>query len=657
MSRPPAVPSQPPGAAPGPDRDRPPRRALAGADAGRTAAAEDGTLRVTVRALRRQARPLRRLAAWSLAEAMPALLTGYVTARAVDDGFLAGRPLVGLGWLGALAVAIGVGAFGTGRTYACLGDVVEPFRDELAHRVVTGALRRGTVAGARPDTAAVARLTHQVEIVRDTFGGLVMVVRGFLFASAAALIGLLSLAPVVAALVAAPLVVGLALFVALLPAMIARQRDYVYADERLGEHSGAAFSGHRDVVACGAQDTVAARVGRYVDDQATAERALARMAALRSLSLAIGGWLPLVILLAAAPWLVRRGMTPGGVLGALVYVCTGLQPALHTLVRGVAGGGLRFAVTLTRILSASRTDADPAAGPPSPGRQRARPDGEHDGQPDGEGTSDRPPDRDPAAVTGPAPDPAEPAGVRRGEVRLRGLTFRYGPRSRPILDGLDLDLADGEHLAVVGPSGVGKSTLAALIAGMLPPDAGSVRVAGRPVTGEDPVMLARLRVLVPQEAYVFTGSVAENLRYLAPAAGDPQLLAAIRVLGAETVIDRLGGLDATLDPSALSAGERQLVAAVRAYLSPARVAILDEATCHLDPTAEARVERAFAARAGTLLVIAHRISSALRAGRVLILDGGPPMLGTHQELVDLSPTYRSLVGHWGTDDHPVTTGT
>src|SRR5581483_6069462 len=98
--------------------------------------------------------------------------------------------------------------------------------------------------------------------------------------------------------------------------------------------------------------------------------------------------------------------------------------------------------------------------------------------------------------------------------------------------------------------------------------------------------------------------------------------------------------------AALSAGERQLLALARAYLSPAQIMILDEATCHLDPAADARVERAFAQRPGTLVVIAHRISSALRAKRILVLDGTRAVLGTHQELLDCSALYRDLVGHW-----------
>ncbi|SCE79386.1 ATP-binding cassette, subfamily C [Micromonospora haikouensis] len=572
-----------------------------------------GVRRATWAALRARRAAVVRLAGWSAVEALPALLSGALVARAVDGGFLAGRLGAGLGWLAALGAAVLVGAVATGRTYRSLGVVVEPFRDDLAARVVRAALHDATRPGGRPDSAAAARLTHQVELVRDTFAGLLMVTRGFLFAAGAALIGLLALDPVVAALVAAPLVAGVVVFLTALPAMAGQQRRYVRAGEELGRAASAALAGHRDVRACGAAGRVVADVGARVADQAAAERTLARMAAVRSLSLGLGGWLPLAVLLLAAPWLVDRGLTAGAVLGALVYVSTGLQPALHALVQGVGGGGLRYVVTLDRIL---RTCPDEAGEPPV-GRPDAAP------VPPGDGT---------------------PA------VCARGLTFRYGVAARPVLDDAGVTLAAGEHLAVVGPSGAGKSTLAALLSGLLAPQAGTVRLGGVPVADAPPEAQARLRVLVPQEAYVFTGSLADNLRYLRPDADDATVAAALDALGAGPLAARLGGLAGEVTPAALSAGERQLIAAVRAYLSPAPLVLLDEATCHLDPPTEARVEEAFARRPGTLVVIAHRISSAVRARRVLVLDGARPVLGTHEELLARSATYRELVGHW--DDRP-----
>jgi ATP-binding cassette subfamily C protein len=190
---------------------------------------------------------------------------------------------------------------------------------------------------------------------------------------------------------------------------------------------------------------------------------------------------------------------------------------------------------------------------------------------------------------------------------------------------------------------VGKSTLAALLAGTLTAQSGVVRLGNVDVSRLDPAALARHRVLIPQEAYVFTGTVRENLSYLDPEAA---VEAAVAALGLESFVTRLGGYEAIVSPGRLSAGERQLVALARAYLSPARLAILDEATCHLDPATEARVESAFAARPGALVVVAHRVSSALRARRILLLDGSEAVVGDHQRLLERSALYRDLVGHW-----------
>ena len=147
---------------------------------------------------------------------------------------------------------------------------------------------------------------------------------------------------------------------------------------------------------------------------------------------------------------------------------------------------------------------------------------------------------------------------------------------------------------------------------------------------------------------MFTGTVAENLGHFRP---DPvpaaELLAAAEAVGLGPLLERLGGPDAAVDPGALSAGERQLIALTRACLSYAPLTLLDEATCHLDPQAEERAERAFAQRpGGTLVVVAHRISSARRADRVLVMDGTGTAYGTHDELLRVSPLYRDLVGSW-----------
>jgi ATP-binding cassette subfamily C protein len=554
-------------------------------------------LRYAVTGLRR--RPLLALAGWSVPEAVPAAVSGLVLARAVDDGFLAGRPMVGLAWLGGLLLAAGAGAVGSRQVFRRIGELVEPVRDDLVRRTVAGALHHA-VAG-RPDDGAVSRLTRQVEIVRDTYAGLIVSVRGFAVTAVAAVVGLASLAPVVALLLVPPFLLGVAGFGATLGLAAARYRASVRADERLATAAGAVLAGVRDVVARGAQAHAAAMVARPVAAQAAAERALAGVAALRTGCFVVGGWVPLVVLLAAAPWLVGQGLGAGVLMGALTYVLIGLQPALNTLVSGVGASGLRFVVTLGRILDAA------------------------------------------AVPTRPPARPARPHGHR---LELRAVWFAYGPHAEPVLRDLDLTVPEGDHLAVVGPSGIGKSTLAGLVCGLLVPDAGTVTLGGVPVAGLSADRLAALRVLIPQEAYVFTGTVGENLGYLRPGATDAEIGAAVAAVGAEALLDRLGGLDAPLRPADLSAGERQLVALARAYLAPAPVAVLDEATCHLDPAAERRAEQAFADRGGTLIVIAHRVSSALRARRVLVLDGTGAVLGDHASLRTRSPLYRDLLGHW-----------
>jgi len=559
-------------------------------------------LRYGLDGLRR--RPALALAAWSVPEALPAALLGLAVARAVDTGFLTGRPLHGLAWLGGLLAVSVFGALGSRQVFRHLGELVEPVRDDLVRRVVTGALRAG-VAG-RPDDGAVARLTRQVEIVRDAYAGLIVAVRGFLVAVVGAVAGLLALAPVITLLIVPPFLLGLAAFAGTLGLAAARQRASVRADERLATTAGAVLAGTRDIVARGAEQYAARLVAGPIDAQAAAERALAGVAALRTLCFALGGWAPLVILLAAGPWLVRRGLTPGAVLGGLTYVLFGLQPAFGRLIGGVGSSGLRFVVTLGRIL-------DAAAGPGSPA---------------------------PRTRAGRAPATAG------HDLAVRGLTFGYGPHAEPVLRHLDLTVPAGDHLAVVGPSGIGKSTLAGLLCGLLRPGAGSVRLGGVPVDELPPEVLARLRVLIPQEAYVFSGTVRENVAYLRPAATDWEVEAALRAVGADLVFRP----DARVRPGELSAGERQLLSLARAYLSPAPLAVLDEATCHLDPAAERRAEEAFAARGGTLIVIAHRISSALRARRVLVLDGAEAVVGDHTYLLARSPLYTELVGHWPVPD-------
>jgi ATP-binding cassette subfamily C protein len=565
----------------------------------KAAAPGEGSARALVAATLRRRRALLALTGWALLGALPTFAGGLAVARAVDDGFLAGQPRTGLGWLAALAATVPFGAVGARRTYLGVARLAEPLRDDLVRAVVDGALRRSTSPGAAGDAGAVARLTQHVESVRDTVAGLALLLLGFVAAVVAALAGLLTLAPAVLPLVIVPLLVSLAAFAATLPGVTRQQQRLLLADERLAELAGHTAEGLRDIVACGGEEILTAELDERIDDQVAAGRALARVSATRTVVVAVGAKLPVVLVLLSAGWLLHRGLSPGALLGTLTYLVQGLDPAVSSVVGSIGGPLAQLLVTVRRIDDAT---------PPRPGARR------------------------------PVPAAAPPHAA----LAVRGVVFRYRSAAEPVIDGLDLDIPDGDHLAIVGPSGTGKSTLASLLVGVLRPQAGSIHHGGR-ATHE---VAARHRVLIPQQAYVFRGSLGENLRYHRPDATTGDLDRAVAALGMQALVARSGGYGATFEPGDLSSGERQLVALARAYLSPARLIVLDEASCHLDPGAEAVAEQAFAARGGTLVVVAHRISSALRARRILVMDGLVTAVGTHDDLVDRSPLYRDLVGHW-----------
>ncbi|MFF1629335.1 ABC transporter ATP-binding protein, partial [Streptomyces sp. NPDC058272] len=282
------------------------------------------------------------LAAWSVLETGQTFLMGYALARALDQGFLAGRADVGLGWLGVAALAVAVGAYGTGRVYGGVAALVEPVRDRLVRRVVARGVREG-------DGGALSGLTQQVEIARDTFAGLVMVSRSFLFTAAGALIGLCSLDPLLLLVVAPPLAAGVALFAATLRPLARRQEAFLVADEGIAAQLGRVCPGLRDITAGGAEERVAADAGARIAAELRAARSLARWGVVRVASLAVGGQLPLVLLLATAPWLLDHGVTAGALVGALAYVTQSLLPALQNLVHGLGTSGARLAVVLRRL--------------------------------------------------------------------------------------------------------------------------------------------------------------------------------------------------------------------------------------------------------------------------------------------------------------------
>lgn len=249
-----------------------------------------------------------------------------------------------------------------------------------------------------------------------------------------------------------------------------------------------------------------------------------------------------------------------------------------------------------------------------------------------------------------APDAVD-LDALRGDISLRGVTFAFEP-GRPVLHDITLDIAAGETVALVGPTGAGKSTVAKLIARFYDPTEGSVSIDGVDLRGVSLGSLRRQLGVVPQEPFLFHGTVRDNLVFAAPGATDDDVLEACTLLGIEDLIDRLpNGLDTPVHErgASLSAGERQLLALARAFMARPRVLVLDEATSNLDLASESHIERAFDTLLAdrTAVLIAHRLATAMRADRIaVVIDGRISELGTHDELVARGGYYADMVATW-----------
>ena len=253
-------------------------------------------------------------------------------------------------------------------------------------------------------------------------------------------------------------------------------------------------------------------------------------------------------------------------------------------------------------------------------------------------------DRAPRLVAAPDARPLAPGG---GRVELRGVTFGYDG-AEPVLHDIDLDVEAGQTVALVGPTGSGKTTLVMLIPRLYDVSEGAVLVDGVDVRDLDPASLRGEVAVVSDDAFLFSAPLGENIAYARPGATEDEVRQAAERAGLAELLDELPeGLDTLVGERGLtlSGGQRQRVAIARALLAEPRILILDDATSSVDATTENRIKSALAEvmEGRTTFVIAHRLSTIALADEIVVLeDGEIAAQGTHDELLDSSPLYREI---------------
>ncbi|HEY0781332.1 MAG TPA: ABC transporter ATP-binding protein, partial [Thermoanaerobaculia bacterium] len=253
------------------------------------------------------------------------------------------------------------------------------------------------------------------------------------------------------------------------------------------------------------------------------------------------------------------------------------------------------------------------------------------------------------SVRPPSAPAAVPGGRLRGHLELRRAGFRYPGAEEPVLSGIDLIARPGEVTAIIGGTGSGKSTLISLVPRLFDVTDGAVLIDGIDVRELDPAVLAAAIGLVPQQPYLFSGTVASNLRYGKPDATDEELWRALEVAqAADFVREKEGQLDAPIAQggSNVSGGQRQRLAIARMLVAKPEIYLFDDSFSALDYATDAALRAALARETAdaTVVIVAQRVSTIRDADRIVVLDEGRVVgEGTHQELMSDNETYREIV--------------
>ncbi len=247
--------------------------------------------------------------------------------------------------------------------------------------------------------------------------------------------------------------------------------------------------------------------------------------------------------------------------------------------------------------------------------------------------------------------PAEPVSLprRRGQLELRDVGFCYPGAQQPVLQGVSMQAAPGQVTAIIGGTGSGKTTLVSLIPRLFDATGGAVLIDGVDVRQLDPAMLSDMIGLVPQKPYLFSGTVASNLRYGRPDASDAELWRALETAQARDFVAQMrGGLDAPISQGGtnVSGGQRQRLAIARAIVHRPEIYLFDDSFSALDYATDAALRAALAQETAgaTVLIVAQRVATIRQADKIIVLEAGRIVAsGTHQELMGTDETYREIV--------------